>query len=177
MRYKHAETLFQVWLAKREKETTFRRTDHDQELLRMLFMAGWAANNADDQTTQADPDTAPVIAELERPGGLDGMRAAAMIRTLEAQRNRLREAIWPGLDKFVPTPERPQQDFHEAVVESLYVGQKFTEAVIDMAEKMGLSQPIERPDPAPPTENPVTLTEAVEAARGGPAPVPRTGFA
>lgn len=32
---------------------------------------------------------------------------------------RLRVAIWPGLPKFVPTPEQPQQDFFEAVAEGL----------------------------------------------------------
>jgi hypothetical protein len=32
---------------------------------------------------------------------------------------RLREAIWPGLPKWVPTEREPQQDFHEALIEAL----------------------------------------------------------
>lgn len=37
----------------------------------------------------------------------------------EAERDRLRLAIWPGLPPFVPTEECPQQNFYEAVVEGL----------------------------------------------------------
>jgi len=36
---------------------------------------------------------------------------------VEVQRDKLREAIWPGLPKWTPTPEQPQQDFYEAVAE------------------------------------------------------------
>lgn len=32
---------------------------------------------------------------------------------------RLREAIWPGLPKWDPTEQEPQQDFYEAVAEAL----------------------------------------------------------
>ena len=31
---------------------------------------------------------------------------------------RLREAVWPGLPKFTPTAEVPQQDFFECMIES-----------------------------------------------------------
>ena len=37
----------------------------------------------------------------------------------EAERDRLRQAIWPGLPAFVSTPEIPQQNFYEAVAEGL----------------------------------------------------------
>lgn len=37
----------------------------------------------------------------------------------EAERDRLRMAIWPGLPKFVPTEDQPQQNFYEAVAEGL----------------------------------------------------------
>ena len=37
----------------------------------------------------------------------------------EAERDRLRLAIWPGLPKWVPTEDQPQQDFYEAVAEGL----------------------------------------------------------
>lgn len=36
----------------------------------------------------------------------------------DAEIERLKNAIWPGLPKFKPSPERPQQDFHEALIES-----------------------------------------------------------
>lgn len=42
----------------------------------------------------------------------------AEIKLLTAQCDRLKEAIWPGLPKWEPTPEHPQQDFYEAVAES-----------------------------------------------------------
>lgn len=38
----------------------------------------------------------------------------------EAERDRLREAIWPGLPKFVPTDERPKEDFYIIAAESLH---------------------------------------------------------
>lgn len=37
----------------------------------------------------------------------------------EAERDRLRLAIWPGLPKWVPTEDQPQQNFYEAVAEGL----------------------------------------------------------
>lgn len=37
----------------------------------------------------------------------------------EAERDRLRLAIWPGLPPFIPTEECPQQNFYEAVAEGL----------------------------------------------------------
>lgn len=37
----------------------------------------------------------------------------------EAERDRLRLAIWPGLPPFVATEECPQQNFYEAVAEGL----------------------------------------------------------
>ena len=43
----------------------------------------------------------------------------AEIKLLTAQCDRLKQAIWPGLPKWEPTPEHPQQDFYEAVAESL----------------------------------------------------------
>lgn len=45
----------------------------------------------------------------------------AEIKLLTAQCDRLKEAIWPGLPKWEPTPEHPQQDFYEAVAELLRV--------------------------------------------------------
>lgn len=38
----------------------------------------------------------------------------------ESERDRLREAIWPGLPAFVPTPENPQEDFYILMVEGLH---------------------------------------------------------
>lgn len=35
----------------------------------------------------------------------------------EAERDRLRQAIWPGLPKWQPSPDFPQQNFYEAVAE------------------------------------------------------------
>lgn len=35
----------------------------------------------------------------------------------EAERDRLREAIWPGLPVWAPTESEPQQNFYEAVAE------------------------------------------------------------
>lgn len=37
----------------------------------------------------------------------------------EGERDRLRQALWPGLPKFIPTEDRPQQNFYEAVAEAL----------------------------------------------------------
>jgi hypothetical protein len=42
-------------------------------------------------------------------------RVPKLLATVE----RLREAIWPGLPKWAPTEQEPQQDFHEAMVEAL----------------------------------------------------------
>ncbi len=39
----------------------------------------------------------------------------------ERERDRLREALWPSLPKWAPTPEQPQQDFYEAVAEGLHL--------------------------------------------------------
>jgi chromosome segregation ATPase len=44
---------------------------------------------------------------------------SAKLEVVEAEVQRLQNAIWPGLPKWEPTPEKPQQDFHEAVIESL----------------------------------------------------------
>ncbi len=42
----------------------------------------------------------------------------AEVSALRAELERLKTAIWPGLPKFVSTPEVPQQDFNEAMIES-----------------------------------------------------------
>lgn len=42
-------------------------------------------------------------------------------RCLKAEEElaRLREAVWPGLPTFVPTPDRPQEDFYIIAAEGL----------------------------------------------------------
>lgn len=43
----------------------------------------------------------------------------ARAEVAEHERDRLREAIWPGLPKWEPTAEQPQQDFYLALVEAM----------------------------------------------------------
>lgn len=43
-----------------------------------------------------------------------------IVVALAARCARLQEAIWPGLPKWEPTPEKPQQDFLEACAEALH---------------------------------------------------------
>lgn len=38
---------------------------------------------------------------------------------LREELTRLKEAVWPGLPKFVSTPEKPQEDFYILVAEGL----------------------------------------------------------
>lgn len=65
-----------------------------------------------------------LMAEYVSPGSSPTARFGierellAMLPDLLTHAERLREAIWPGLPKWEPTAEAPQQDFFEAVAES-----------------------------------------------------------
>jgi hypothetical protein len=51
--------------------------------------------------------------------------------TILRERDRLREAIWPGLPPWSPTPEEPQQNFYEASAEGLHA--KIRETLTELA--------------------------------------------
>lgn len=42
---------------------------------------------------------------------------------------RLKEAIYPGIPKFVPTPEKPQEDFYILYVECLHHNDSLNTAI------------------------------------------------
>lgn len=46
-------------------------------------------------------------------------RLTAERDALREELTRLKEAVWPGLPKFVSTPEKPQEDFYILVAEGL----------------------------------------------------------
>lgn len=69
-------------------------------------------------------DTVQAI-ELLKASKLDVPEEAHEMREImercvaaEAERDRLRQAIWPGLPRFVPSADFPQQNFYEAVAEA-----------------------------------------------------------
>lgn len=65
-------------------------------------------------------DAAGVPVDPESPHKAEGCRIGGRLDVLIGERDRLREAIWPGLPKWEPTAEQPLQDFYEAAAESLH---------------------------------------------------------
>lgn len=60
---------------------------------------------------------------LKKSDEVDGEQSLSALElenaSIAAERDGLREAIWPGLPKWVPTTEQPQQDFYLACAEAL----------------------------------------------------------
>lgn len=85
-------------------------------------MAIIAADNGCNRALEAADDIFKLADSIapQHPQVAENLRArAANIRDTVEEFFRLREAVWPGLPKFEPTPEKPQEDFYIAVAESL----------------------------------------------------------
>lgn len=92
-----------------------------ETLMDLVDLCEYVEGNAvnDDNLT---PDEAQMLRDANDSREIIGdavrEKLAGHVKTLLAKHVRLQQAVWPGLPKFEPTAERPQQDFFEAVAES-----------------------------------------------------------
>ncbi len=71
----------------------------------------------------SDIETEILATKLIPPNELDELLKTTtdpLVRRLLLSHAKVYRAIWPGLPHWEPTPEHPQQDFHEAVLQSLH---------------------------------------------------------
>lgn len=77
---------------------------------------------------------------------------------------RLKDAIWPGLSEWPwkPTQDRPQQNFHEAVLESLHAESSVIEAIEALRENEGSSVTILCENPDADESQPLNVVEVID---------------